>query len=569
MASDVEASDFFLATLGIIWGSVASVVFWDTCLNMNHKLELMNHYDSSGVDTMAMVLRQQITIHRTNFVETHRTQTVTYAYMVPGSESRVIVKDYVKNQPRGFVTPTAGLFAVKVLPGFPLSGRPIFEIDNRDSDFGACAKVKFIVFSLAFVIAGAAMLLSLPSDFRINPPGLQLVLSVIGFLLFGAPFAPCMRNSWEKNHLHKCSAELPVLPGLPGTTTAEATIVPHGDEAHTAFATAVLVGDVEMAESGNDVAAPPLPDTLAETIMDEAKNRSFRTIVARLDDFRQGAWDLRSSYVSLAASHWSGKTLTPLVGCPDTAVGNLFRGAYYINRAWDVRGSAEARRVQRSAWPEFHRGLHIAQESLLRAAEQDPEDPTPYALLTGAVCKGLELSQEQAFEWFTAAIARDPFNRPAHFARLSALCEKWGGSHEAMFAFARGTVQRCPDDSPLRVILLDAFYEKWLFVNNFDGNRRKAKDYLRNPKLRDEVLVIYQQCLQDRVIEDISQVSVHASATKFLLLAGFETEARRELQKLYPWRKMLCKDPGVLANALRDPNVVGQCARDLARDLRF
>jgi hypothetical protein len=132
-----------------------------------------------------------------------------------------------------------------------------------------------------------------------------------------------------------------------------------------------------------------------------------------------------------------------------------------------------------------------------------------------------------------------------------------------MFAFARGTVQRCPDDSSLRVILFDAFYEKWLYVNNFDGDRRKAKDYLRSPKLRDEVLIIYQQCLEDRVIADISQVSVHAGATKLLLLGGFEAEARRELQKLYPWRKMLCKDPGVLANALRDPNMVGQWARDL------
>jgi hypothetical protein len=462
MSSNIEESDLFLflVGLGVLWGTVSSVAFWDACLNTSCKKKLMDDYDIAGVETMATVFRQLITIHERNCIESHRMQLVHYAYHVPGSEDRLVVKHYVKNHCAGLeVPPLAGSFIVKVLPGFPLSGLPKFKIDERDSDFGMEATVQKIVISFAFVITGSTMI-SLPSVFQIVPFGLQLVFSVVVLLLFGLPFAPCTLGRWKKSQLQKCDTELSMSARTtPETiTAAEAIIIRHGDESHVPLTTAVPVtGDIEMAESdGNNV--PPLPDALAETILNEAKCQSFQTIVARLDDFREGMWDVRSSYIHLAASHWSSRTLTPLVGCPDTAVGNLFRGVYYIHRAWDIRGSDVAHNVQRNVWSEFHQGLHIAQESLLRAAKQDPEDPTPFAFLAGAVAKGLELSKEQAFEWFAAAIARDRTNSTAHFARLSALCEKWGGSHEAMFAFARGTMGRCPDDGYLRVILLDAFF---------------------------------------------------------------------------------------------------------------
>jgi hypothetical protein len=556
--SNIDNSNFMYVGFGVLWGSVSSLAFWDALLNTSCKKKLLDYYDSAGVETMAKTIRQHVTIHKTNH----------YAYPVPGSEDQLIVKHYVKTHRAGLEVPTPDeSFIVKVLPGFPLSGLPKFKIDQRESDFGMEVGVLKFVIALAFVIAGSA-LISLPLGYdHIMPFGLQWVLSVVALLLLGLPFAPCLLSRWKKAQLQQCDTQVSI------SAAAEATgIIRHGgDESHNniPLVTAVPVttnGDIEMAEScdSNDV-PPPLPDALAETILNEAKCRSFQTIVARLDDFRDGMWDVRSSYVHLAASHWSGKTLTPLHGCPDTAVGNLFRGVYYIHRAWDIRGSKVARHVQRNVWPEFHRGLRIAQESLLRAAEQDPADPTPYALLAGAIAKGLELSQEQALVYFVAAIARDSTNSMAHLARLSALCEKWGGSHKAMFAFARGTMGRCPDDAYLRVILLDAFFEKWLFLNSIIGNKRKAKDYLRSPQVREETLSIYQQCLEDRVIADIAQVSYHARATKFLLSAGFENEAQCELEKLRPWRKLLFLQDqrDIVTAALRHPEVVGQCARSL------
>jgi hypothetical protein len=565
-SNDDVAFTIVFSIVVVLWAFVPSVLFWDACLNTSGKKNLMDDYDSAGVETMAMVIRQQVTIHTRNCAETHRTQRVHYAYQVPGSEDRLIFKQYEKKHCAGLeVLPPVGLI-VKVLPGFPLSGLPKFQIDERGSDYGLAATVQRGVLALALVFLAAILLLAvtemlMPLWFLTLPSGIQVVLSMIVLLLFGLPFAPWALGRWKKAQLQKCDKEeLSLSPRTtPAVAAAGATIIRHGDESHVPLATAVPVGDIETAESGNDV--PLLPDALAEIVLNEAKCLSLQTIVARLDDFREGMWDVRSSYVHLAASHWSSKTLTPLVGCPDTAVGNLFRGVYYIYRAWDIRGSNSARNVQRNVWPEFHRGLSIAQESLLRAAEQDPEDPTPYAFLAGSVAMGLQVSKEQAFEWFAAAIARDPINRVAHFGRLSALCEKWGGSHEEMFAFARATMRRCPDDGYLRVILLDAFFEKWLLVSI--DNKRKANDYLRSSKVRDEALAIYQQCVETRVIADISQVTYHARVTKFLLHAGFEAEAQRELQKLRPWTRILLHNQDIVSAALRNPDVVGQCASSL------
>jgi hypothetical protein len=126
MSRNTEVSDFLLACLGglgVAWGSVSSVVFWDACLNTSCKKKLMDDYDSAGAETM--VFRQLITIQKRDFFETHRTQLVHYAYQVPGSEDRLILKHCVtKHRPGLEVPPLAGSFIVKVLPGFPLIGHP-------------------------------------------------------------------------------------------------------------------------------------------------------------------------------------------------------------------------------------------------------------------------------------------------------------------------------------------------------------------------------------------------------------------------------------------------------------
>lgn len=225
-----------------------------------------------------------------------------------------------------------------------------------------------------------------------------------------------------------------------------------------------------------------------------------------------------------------------------------------------------ADRVPPSAWAVFHSGLLIAKESLLRAAEQDPEDPTPYSYLAGPIAKGLQLDSDQTVEWFTVAITKDPLNCKARFGRMSTLCKKWGGSHEAMFAFARGTTKACPKNSRLGSILLHAFYERWLYLKNFERRQRTAKDYLRSPKMRDEALAIYKRCFEGQEISEISDVGVHTTVARFLLVAGFEAEANRELCKLKPWKVILPQNDIVSATLrLPRPEVA---VHFLAQDLR-
>lgn len=549
---------FILASIPIGWGSAA--IGWDAVLNMPAKKKLLDQYATEGIDVTAFVLQQNVATYRTNFTATRKKHLIRYAYKEPPGSDQVCIRDYVKWHATccAEIEAMAPVFAVKVLPGHPRSGIPKFRVEEREGEYGEMARTAAIVKATLGVTLGSLMFMTSIGD-AYTP--VFFLLPYLLFVLLGGLCVPCMFDGWKREILEKVVEQSSAIQ-LPRLRRREyhyapvaTTVILHQEaaqETNIPLVAATPVGPARTAYGNRVVRAmecgtaravkiePPVPDQLAEAIMTEACNLSFQTLLESLDQFREGMWDYRSTYVDLAATNWASQSLSPLVGCPDNAVGNLFKGVYYIHRSWDVRGSSTANNVERDAWPQFHRGLAIARDALLRAAEQDPEDPTPYSYLAGAMAKGLQVGEEQSREWFEAAITRDPLSRSAHFGRLSVLCKKWGGSHEAMFSFARETRKKSSKDCPLHLILFLAFYEQWLYLNSILRQKRAAQRYLQQPGVQSETVTIYRQAMENRsIIEDASQVSWHCEAAKWLLLTGHKETAKNELDKLRPWKKMI------------------------------
>lgn len=192
-------------------------------------------------------------------------------------------------------------------------------------------------------------------------------------------------------------------------------------------------------------------DPLGLKILSEARDGRLDTLVAELDAFLEGNWDQRAFYVSLAADNLQGKHAllvarqveqrAPSVDCvrqvfrflfgpssasepafqpehrllvatqkptfPESAVGRLVEGEWYIRRAWDARGSDVASTVSADACALFKERLEKARECLLKAAELDREDPTPFATLQ-TVAMGLPtVTRETSKFWLTKALKLD------------------------------------------------------------------------------------------------------------------------------------------------------------------
>jgi hypothetical protein len=290
---------------------------------------------------------------------------------------------------------------------------------------------------------------------------------------------------------------------------------------------------------------PTLGDPLARKLLDSIKQGNIDAVLKDLDTVRAGRWDDRNFYVWLVGNHLADTGSN--VDLPDTASGNLIKGNIKINLAWKARGGAVADKVTEEGWKQFFAELDQAGRHLVRAGEQDPEDPTPFASLQ-PVAMGLQLERKFAVAWLDEALRRDPTHQGAHQSHLTLLCEKWGGSHEEMFAFARDTLRKLPPGAKLGAILYDAFLEYFNYFRLFEPDDEKLLALRSSPKVREESLAVYRTFLEKRNIEGVSDYYFHNLTIWWFDILDVPPVVRQEAKKIgphvtrWPW-KYFSRDP--------------------------
>src|ERR1700729_506980 len=190
--------------------------------------------------------------------------------------------------------------------------------------------------------------------------------------------------------------------------------------------------------------APGAPEPPLDDLLGDAQAHAFRAELEhgdwkRLHDFLDATRepDARFFYV---------ETLAGITGRPDwldewcaarpgSAVPLLFRASHGRHWAWEARGSGLAQTVEQEAWPLFHERLIAADRDLERAAELDPEDPTPHALGLWAAL-GLSLGQAELLRRFGEVDRRHRWHLGAYRAMSQGMASKWGGSNERLLEFA-------------------------------------------------------------------------------------------------------------------------------------
>ena len=229
-----------------------------------------------------------------------------------------------------------------------------------------------------------------------------------------------------------------------------------------------------MAKTAIDVT---LGDSWARDLRLALGKRQWRQAEAILNSTRD--WDLRDFFVA-AASEWEGRPEWLDAWC-DASPGSPFpwlvRGAHSVNWAWEARGGGTGDTVREDAAASFLSRLQAAEHDLLRAAEIDPLDPTPWSRLI-TVAQGLDRDLSARRDRFEEAARRDPLNVNAHLRVMVAVSWKWGGSHEEMFAVARDAVARAPEGHPLHVISAEAHIERCV-AYGMEGEPEAFEVYLR------------------------------------------------------------------------------------------
>jgi hypothetical protein len=297
---------------------------------------------------------------------------------------------------------------------------------------------------------------------------------------------------------------------------------------------------------GKAVFDPALGDRLGKVILKEAQQGKLTTLLRHVEPLRDDEWDLRAFYITLAAQHLAKPHRVQRLD--DTPLHNLIKGRVGIQMAWQARGYGTGDTVTDELARLFFKHLNFAEQHLLRAAEHDHEDPTPFAFLQ-TVARGLQKDRDIADSWFHEAIRRDSTNQQAHAQHLLLLCKKWGGSHEEMYDFARVTVQNTPPGSTLSSILFLAFQEQYLYFLAFERDQQGARAFLHNKHVRKESLAVYERSLQQRNrIECLADYWPHNLAAWWFLKLDMPDVVRQETKKIGryctedPWA-IFTKDP--------------------------
>lgn len=203
----------FLIILGSTVGFVASCGIWDL-LNIPSKKKLLGLYDEVGVTVPARLLKQTVTSHTTNFIQTRMTLGIQYEYLMMGHQgSAAAGKIYTREHTEtshgcggaSFET-FPNLFLVQVLPNYPKSGIPKRRVENCDAEFGQGAIIKRVLLCLLLAFFGSVWFVA-AFDNAGEIANWLMPTAILIMLLSAAPCRNCMFNSWKKALLEKVVEE--------------------------------------------------------------------------------------------------------------------------------------------------------------------------------------------------------------------------------------------------------------------------------------------------------------------------------------------------------------------------
>jgi hypothetical protein len=170
----------------------------------------------------------------------------------------------------------------------------------------------------------------------------------------------------------------------------------------------------------------------------------------------------------------------------------LIRCAYLSQLASTMRGTNTSDQVGKERYQNSAECVKAALKDLERAAQLDPEDPTPHTkILKCLTIFGQTVQIQQAA--FQKAIAIAPDLVPAYFAIVNAASQRWYGSHEQSLKIARAGIANAGPGSDMATCLFWAHMLIGTHYKDFDENPRAAMLYWQNLDVRRELDLAFDE----------------------------------------------------------------------------
>jgi hypothetical protein len=157
-----------------------------------------------------------------------------------------------------------------------------------------------------------------------------------------------------------------------------------------------------------------------------------------------------------------------------------------MRRAWELRGADwEPRNLLA-----FLAALEEAEEIAREAIDNDPDDPSPRAILV-EMARGQQVSPAELESRTRGLYALAPHHQGGHEAELQYRTAKWFGCTEEMFAHARTASAAAPPGNALTLLVVAAHVEQYFALA--ERSLPAATRYLGSPQVRSEIEAAVQR----------------------------------------------------------------------------
>jgi hypothetical protein len=198
------------------------------------------------------------------------------------------------------------------------------------------------------------------------------------------------------------------------------------------------------------------------------------------------------------------------------------KGRFFIEFAWEARGSGFANTVTQEGWKNFRERLTAARAALDEAWKIEPNDGHAAALML-IVEKGLGGSRDDVEKWFERAMKADGNNKQACVAKMDWLDPKWHGTREELLAFGRA----CRDTKNWRtgITLLLAECHRRAATSLPAGDQ---EEYLRSEEVWNDIRAVFEEYLS-HIPEAATERSCYAG---YCYMCGRHAESDKQFRVL-------------------------------------
>ena len=212
---------------------------------------------------------------------------------------------------------------------------------------------------------------------------------------------------------------------------------------------------------------------------------------------------------------------------PSKRPGLAFKGYFYIDYAWDARGSGPASSVTAQGQKDFAERLNIAQKALEQAWDLSPHEPDPLSGIIADRMMTVELGQgigrERMELWFQRAMKADPDNAAACTTKMNYLEPKWYGSNQLMYSFGNACFSTNNWDADLPFLLLNACDR---IAAHLDEQTKSS--FYKTPQIARRIKATITAHLKHYPEDHFTRTAF----ISYLLKTGDVLEARRQFDRL-------------------------------------